>query len=286
MHVDHNVRGEKKDALRQLVRQLGAEATPAQIREEAYRVGIGQVNGHMLASVRKQVWPRRVPAKKGFSLEQRVSITKSCPSCRSVRVYVKYTEKTEDGMVSRTLQCRDCDERFKALDPVDGRATGGPKRIDWATITEKPCTKCKQVLPLEAFGPVEIGSIRKRPACKKCLAESRSTFHTNHLLKRYGITIERYHELFCQQDGRCAICGTSNPYGPLESETRKRKLRFFAVDHCHETGKVRGLLCARCNLAIGNFNDDIALIKMAIDYIQQHRPEESGDFSGATDLAI
>lgn len=63
------------------------------------------------------------------------------------------------------------------------------------------------------------------------------------------------------QQNKCAICGTD------ASEFNKA----FAVDHCHTTGKVRGLLCWHCNTSIGKFKDDVLLLQRAIDYLQIHK---------------
>jgi uncharacterized protein affecting Mg2+/Co2+ transport len=68
-----------------------------------------------------------------------------------------------------------------------------------------------------------------------------------HLMREYGITVEQYNAMEVQQGGVCAIC--------KQPETQERngvKYRL-AVDHCHKTGKVRGLLCFKCNSAMGSF---------------------------------
>ena len=80
--------------------------------------------------------------------------------------------------------------------------------------------------------------------------------------KKHGITLDRYNDLFAQQKGKCAICGTH------ESQLSKKGL---AIDHDHETNKVRGLLCGNCNRALGFFKDDIKNLKRAIRYIQTNK---------------
>lgn len=70
----------------------------------------------------------------------------------------------------------------------------------------------------------------------------------------YGITAEQYTSLVEQQNNQCAICG-KNP------ET------YLAVDHCHRTGKIRGLLCRRCNSAIGLFDENQTTIRNALQYL-------------------
>ena len=76
--------------------------------------------------------------------------------------------------------------------------------------------------------------------------------------KRYGITPEIYDEMLKQQDGGCAICGRDKAH---------RTQKYLHVDHNHKTGKVRGLLCVRCNTVIGNSRDSIMILKNAIKYL-------------------
>jgi hypothetical protein len=69
------------------------------------------------------------------------------------------------------------------------------------------------------------------------------------LLNKYGITLEEYNLMLEEQEHKCAICGDH------ESNTRWGKTVKLAVDHDHETGKVRGLLCQRCNTTLGRYKD-------------------------------
>ena len=78
------------------------------------------------------------------------------------------------------------------------------------------------------------------------------------LKRRYGITLEYYNELLEKQDYVCAICGRT---------AAGNKTSLF-VDHCHKTGKVRGLLCLDCNTSLGRFNDDPNLFRKAIKYLE------------------
>lgn len=83
------------------------------------------------------------------------------------------------------------------------------------------------------------------------------------LKKRFGISLERYNEMKEAQKHVCAICG--NPETAIDHRTKK--LRDLAVDHCHITGEIRGLLCTRCNTAIGLLQDDVDLLAKAISYL-------------------
>ncbi len=81
-------------------------------------------------------------------------------------------------------------------------------------------------------------------------------------LNKYNITIEQYDDMFRRQNGLCNIC-----FKPETLEYRG-KLKLLSVDHCHVNGKVRGLLCNNCNLALGKFKDDILTLKSAIKYLE------------------
>jgi hypothetical protein len=81
----------------------------------------------------------------------------------------------------------------------------------------------------------------------------------HHLKTMYGITQEDYNIMFEKQDGCCAIC----------KKHQTEVSRALSVDHCHETGKVRGLLCHTCNSAIGKFYDNVSLLENAINYLNK-----------------
>lgn len=79
------------------------------------------------------------------------------------------------------------------------------------------------------------------------------------LKKEYGISLIDYYRMQIAQDNKCAICGVGHNEIP----------KSFAVDHCHETGKVRGLLCFPCNSALGKFKDDPVLLRKAAEYLEK-----------------
>lgn len=77
-----------------------------------------------------------------------------------------------------------------------------------------------------------------------------------HLARCYGITVELYDALFRRQQGKCAIC--------LEPPKKSR----LCVDHCHSTGKIRGLLCRTCNVGIGLLQDSEVILRRATGYLE------------------
>ena len=82
----------------------------------------------------------------------------------------------------------------------------------------------------------------------------------NDLKRNYGITLKEHQQMFDDQNGRCAIC-------KQEGDGRWKKL---CVDHDHETGKVRQLLCRNCNMVLGQIRDNINLLEEMVVYLKRH----------------
>lgn len=110
----------------------------------------------------------------------------------------------------------------------------------------------------------EYGSLNREALRKKSRAwyaankERASADNRRRRLSTYGLTIEQYEERLRSQGGRCAICRTSQP------GTTGR----FVVDHCHDAGHVRGLLCGRCNRGIGLLGDHPEILRLALAYVE------------------
>lgn len=85
------------------------------------------------------------------------------------------------------------------------------------------------------------------------------------LRSKYSITLAQYEELFLKQNGVCAIC--KQPETALEKY--KGRIKKLAVDHCHDTNKIRGLLCSSCNIGIGNLKHNPDLLRKAALYCEQ-----------------
>jgi hypothetical protein len=87
-----------------------------------------------------------------------------------------------------------------------------------------------------------------------------SGYKRKHRLKKKGLTVEAFAELLQLQGGRCALCEHEHVEGDMR--------RSLVVDHCHETGTVRGLLCHSCNRAIGLMHDDAQRLRYAAEYLE------------------
>lgn len=134
----------------------------------------------------------------------------------------------------------------------------------------KTCTKCGESKPLDSFYRNPECRDGRQGSCKVCdnvrtkqwkSANSESAKMTSkryYLKTKYGITIDQYNELLMKQGGCCACCGGDSPRG---------RGIYFPVDHCHETGKVRGLLCNPCNVGIGALGDSVEGVRKALAYL-------------------
>ena len=96
---------------------------------------------------------------------------------------------------------------------------------------------------------------------EKYRAENREVLRDKERQRKFGITRNEYVELFNKQNGKCAICHKE------ETATRNGVVKSLAVDHCHSSGRIRGLLCSDCNTGIGKFKDDIKVLHNAIQYL-------------------
>ncbi len=122
----------------------------------------------------------------------------------------------------------------------------------------KTCCKCKEEKPVDQFYSMRRGKYGVGTICKPCAsAYAKPRVRPRMLLIKYGMTLVDYQNLLESQGGVCAICGS-------EKSCADRPL---AVDHCHDTGVVRGLLCSSCNSGLGYFRDDPNRLEAAVRYL-------------------
>lgn len=105
--------------------------------------------------------------------------------------------------------------------------------------------------------------------CRKCARNKNPKtklkeleYGRNRKYKKYGITKEIFAELLFLQNNACAICGIT-----FNSISKER----LGIDHCHVTGKIRGILCDSCNIGLGKFKDDIDFLAKAIIYLKNSK---------------
>ena len=140
----------------------------------------------------------------------------------------------------------------------------------------KVCETCKEIKEFREFSKLSTSETGYHKSCKPCgkkyylknqtkyrnyKKSRRDVLRSYTYLKRYGITKNQYDEMFESQEGKCFICQRH------QSEFKKR----LYVDHNHITKKVRGLLCDRCNKALGMFQSDtsVSILERAVEYIKR-----------------
>jgi len=138
------------------------------------------------------------------------------------------------------------------------------------------CTKCGELKNPDEFyhgrRKADNYQLYRAGECKVCSLKDRKKHYTKNRDKilahkrfsNYGISKDEYFQMLDKQDGVCAIC-------KREERTRdsaSNNLRSLAVDHCHDTGNVRGLLCRSCNTGLGFFEDNSDLLNRAIQYLE------------------
>lgn len=132
---------------------------------------------------------------------------------------------------------------------------------DHPYVKGRVCTTCGEFKSSEHFylekDKRAFGGITMRSKCKPC-TELRK--YKADIKRRYGISYEEYVKILEAQGGGCAICGSD------VNQNSRTSGKLF-VDHCHTSGRVRGLLCSKCNHALGLFNDNPSLLEKALTYL-------------------
>lgn len=193
--------------------------------------------------------------------------------------------------VNGSKRCGRCKE-VKALEEF-GRVKGKPRSYcrpcHKSSVNtpdprkEKRCACCGETKPVTEFN--RLGK-RYQPYCRSC---NRVVVHERHIRRqmsgeatedhrayywkkrkwvrlknKYGCDQATYEALEKEQGGVCAICRQP------ETDQYKGTTLELAVDHDHKTGKIRGLLCRSCNLAIGKFKEDVRIVEAALEYLRKH----------------
>lgn len=152
----------------------------------------------------------------------------------------------------RSVQCMDCHDRRRSLFHLKNNV--------------KICKTCLVALPGSAFRASSNTSDKLRPDCTTCLKKKG---RVGACFRKYGITIEQWNALYVNQDGKCGACRiplqrhSFDGIAPWAGEGRSP-----CVDHCHETGAIRGMLCHWCNLTVNEHASPEALRGCA-DYLER-----------------
>ena len=174
--------------------------------------------------------------------------TKKCPDCGVEKDVQRFHKQNH-------WYCKDCYNRR-------GREWRARKRIEYLAahpkpiVTEKPCRICGIIKPLEQFNFVRKSKNQRSSYCKPCglqrsyesrLRRGRDNEQLLYRCNRMGTTAEWHRETLARQNGVCAVCHQQETHLVQRGSS---KIRNLAIDHNHQTGKARGLLCFRCNTSI------------------------------------
>lgn len=166
-----------------------------------------------------------------------------CPVCQMVIAHTSKSNCTKHK--HKNSPCRSCSNSIQK---------GGVGQVH-SMSGEKKCARCKRYKPLDDYTWVNA----KRGYhgyCNECRkAHLRQYSETVGRFKKVGVSKALYDRLMIEQNGVCRICAQ-----PMTEP---------CVDHCHSTGRVRGLLCRKCNAALGLFGDDTARLERAIAYLME-----------------
>lgn len=193
-------------------------------------------------------------------------ICKTCKTLKSINEFNK-APGNKDGYNNSCKACKkEYTKKYHEKQKVINEKTG-------ISTESKTCPKCKKIKPADCFYKNKSSKTGLASFCKSCSSlkgkewnqknkeRLRHKSRENDLKRNYGLTIQEYHALLRKQNGKCDICGSTDP---------GKNKKYFPVDHCHLTGKVRGLLCGKCNCALGLLNDDLILLEKATDYLRKH----------------
>ncbi len=208
----------------------------------------------------------------------------------------------EGGSGKRRTECRFCHNEYQRMRYLEKLGKFKREvRKETREADPKTCIKCGEVKPLSEFTFHNRNKGQHRNFCHNCekelwrkyhkspqgkeksrewiesnqekIAEYRrlyreddvkrersKAYHRARLLKEFGMTVDDYMALYEKQNGQCAICGSESASNGIRKN--------FCVDHDHETGKVRGLLCHNCNVSVGLMKDTPSLLRKAAEYLE------------------
>lgn len=138
----------------------------------------------------------------------------------------------------------------------------------------KQCRCCGLEKPLTDFSIDKRWKQTYKLDCKVCYNEKKRLKYNpedrrkDGLLRNYGISYEDMCSMYTQQNGCCAICGKS--VSLISGKTKKGKAH---IDHCHITGKVRGILCTKCNTLLGMAEDSLSILSSAFNYLDRSQDD-------------
>jgi len=211
-------------------------------------------------------------------------MNKKCSKCKQEKNITEFY-KQSNGKDGLQAHCKKCDDNRKIEYNRQRSKLKGKKERQLTLVArelrknnQKYCPRCKQIKDLSSFYTSkgsydgfachciicssELNKNRPKSEKKDYYQKNKKELRNKHLQLRFNITRKEYYNILKQQNYVCDICG------------KKENNKSLAVDHNHINGKVRGLLCSRCNIALGFIKDDINIAKKLIKYLEKHKDKE------------
>jgi len=180
---------------------------------------------------------------------------KACKTCNTTKNITEFYKNpnVKDGYLNK---CKDCVRQY---DIQRTKKHPGPR-----TTGFKTCSFCQQKKRVSEYSKRLRAKDGLRHRCKPCDRKEDKKYRQNNPSKQrlckvkhtYGLNKKEYEALVKKHNGKCAICEFDN--------------KQLGIDHCHYTGKVRGLLCSRCNSGIGMLGDDVKTLQKAMKYLKEN----------------
>lgn len=183
--------------------------------------------------------------------------------CSHCKIEKNITEFNKDFHQRDGLQwlCRECQHEYRLKYVATRREYDRKYRAEHREASRASCRKYRNAHLAERreSSRLCVQRIRKeRPQVVHVQARQSLLF------TKYGMTMADYDRMFAEQNGVCAACGKEQTHSRVHNG-------YLCVDHDHTTGKTRGLLCRKCNIALGHVDDDVEILKKLIEYIQRGR---------------
>lgn len=184
---------------------------------------------------------------------------KICGNCKQV-LHISYFNKQENGRYGLESYCKSCKSHLLN------------KKRENINPYFKKCRVCgieaKSINDLSLFSKSNRNKFGRDNICLECKNKANRDISLKYketkIFKKFGITKKEYDDMVLSQENKCAICCK-------DKKDFNGRGNNFHIDHCHSSGKVRGLLCSNCNTGLGQFKDDIMSLENAIKYLKHFK---------------
>jgi|688.fasta_scaffold293915_2 hypothetical protein len=181
---------------------------------------------------------------------------KKCSRCQQILSETEFSPSaaSPDGLYG---YCRPCNRNVQKEYAIRRQRDFDAGVLSYPDT--KHCPQCKETKPSTAFGKMSRAKDGLQPKCRKCQSANNCSANRT---RKFGLSEADMASLIHEQYGRCAICDDVLDVTP--------RANGFHIDHDHDTGIVRGILCPMCNVGLGMFSDKCSRIDQAMAYLAKH----------------